>query len=50
MLKLEGTDSIFAISEDLNLDYWEVYQYIRQLFQKNLITLSPRPITAKKGK
>ena len=50
MLKLEGTDSIFAISESLNLDYWEVYKYIREFFQKNLITLSPRPITAKKGK
>ncbi|MCD6577482.1 MAG: DUF4910 domain-containing protein [Anaerolineaceae bacterium] len=36
-LRFEGEHSIFDIAEELNLDYWDVYEYVEKFRQRNLI-------------
>ncbi|MDO9545170.1 MAG: DUF4910 domain-containing protein [Pelolinea sp.] len=40
-LRFEGEHSIFDIAEELELDYWDVYDYVEKFRQKNLIEVLP---------
>jgi aminopeptidase-like protein/aminoglycoside N3'-acetyltransferase len=40
-LRFEGELSIFDIAEELNLDYWDVHEYVEKFRQRNLIEALP---------
>jgi len=40
-LRFEGKHSIFDIAEELDLDYWDVYEYVEKFRQRNLIVALP---------
>ena len=40
-LRFEGEHSIFDIAEELDLDYWDVHEYVEKFRQNNLIEVLP---------
>jgi len=40
-LRFEGEHSIFDIAEELDLNYWDVYEYVEKFRQRNLIEALP---------
>lgn len=43
MMRFEGKQSIFDISEELELDYWSTYDYVEKFREKGLIERLPIP-------
>ncbi len=43
MMRFEGQQSIFDISEELGLDYWATYNYVEKFREKGLIERLPIP-------
>jgi DNA-binding GntR family transcriptional regulator len=41
MLKLEGDRSIFEIAEELEMDFWEVHEYLARFEQAGLVVRRP---------
>ena len=46
MMRFEGQQSIFDISEELRLDYWATYDYVEKFRKKGLIERLPVPSEA----
>ncbi len=46
MMRFEGQQSIFDISEELGLDYWSTYDYVEKFREKGLIERLPIPSEA----
>ena len=46
MMRFEGQQSIFDISEELRLDYWATYDYVEKFRKKGLIERLPIPSEA----
>jgi hypothetical protein len=46
MMRFEGQQSIFGISEELGLDYWSTYEYVEKFREKGLIERLPIPSEA----
>jgi aminopeptidase-like protein len=38
MLRLEGDHSVFDIAEELELDYWDVHEYVERFRERGLVT------------
>lgn len=43
MMRMEGKQTLFDIAEELNLDYWEVREYIEKFYANNLVEKVPVP-------
>jgi len=48
MMRLQGEQSVFDISDELGLDYWEIRKYIERFRARNLIDRSALPRVAEK--
>ena len=46
MMRFEGQQSIFDISEELELDYWSTYDYVEKFREKGLVERLPIPSEA----
>ena len=43
MMRFEGQQSIFDISEELGLDYWSTFDYVERFREKGLVERRPIP-------
>ena len=43
MMRFEGADSIFDIASDLDLDFWETWEYVEKFREKGLVTKETIP-------
>ena len=43
MMRMEGKQTLFDIAEELDLDYWEVREYIEKFYANDLVEKKPIP-------
>jgi aminopeptidase-like protein len=49
MMRFEGSQSVFEIADELDLDYWETREYIEKFRLRNLLDALPMPEVAEKA-
>jgi DNA-binding transcriptional regulator LsrR (DeoR family) len=47
MMRFEGKLSVFEIANELNLDYWDVREYVEKFREQGLVDPLPIPSEAK---